>query len=294
MLLPLLILIITVSFSFASIESEFNHDFLTKINQENSLTRTEVRRTEKMGRGVYATTDIERDDVLFTVRILSLQLQHSRQFISIQNQKVPLDNVVCVQTIQKFRPRLMEYVDRNEISSEDAMALYLIEERADPESRFQTWFPLMPNEFESPPFFNKEELNLLKGDDIYQKAVNARRTYRRNFDRIQENVKDADFSYEDYVWAKHMIESRAWHLRGKQYLVPMADFFNHRPHPSVKYEDYVPDVRGEFFEKHHRITDCCAEVVADRPAKKGAEVYETYVLIVFMFLSLFLSKKKNV
>ena len=73
MLLPLLILIITVSFSFASIESEFNHDFLTKINQENSLTRTEVRRTEKMGRGVYATTDIERDDVLFTVRTLYLQ-----------------------------------------------------------------------------------------------------------------------------------------------------------------------------------------------------------------------------
>ena len=150
---------------------------------------------------------------------------------------------MCVQTIQKFRPRLMEYVDRNEISSEDAMALYLIEERADPESRFQTWFPLMPNEFESPPFFNKEELNLLKGDDIYQKAVNARRTYRRNFDRIQENVKDADFSYEDYVWAKHMIESRAWHLRGKQYLVPMADFFNHRPHPSVKYVVFEREAR---------------------------------------------------
>ena len=195
---------------------------------------------------------------------------------------------MCVQTIQKFRPHLMEYVDRNEISSEDAMALYLIEERADPESRFQTWFPLMPDEFESPPFFNKEELSLLKGDDIYQKAVNARRTYRRNFDRIQENVKDADFSYEDYVWAKHMIESRAWHLRGKQYLVPMADFFNHRPHPSVKYEDYVPDVRGEFFEKHHRITDCCAEVVADRPAKKGAEVYETYV-----HFTCFLSRKRK-
>jgi len=169
----------------------------------------------------------------------------------------------------------MDYVNSDKISEEDAMALYLIEERANPESRFRTWFPLMPTEFESPPFFNQDELKLLKGDDIYQKAVNARRTYRRSFQRIQENTQEK-MKYEDYVWAKHMIESRAWHLRGKQYLVPMADFFNHRPHPSVKYEDYVPDMRGEFFEKHHRVTDCCAEIVADRDAEKGSQVYETY------------------
>ena len=82
LLLPLLISI-TISSSYASIESDFNHVFLTKINQENSLTRTEVRSTEKMGRGVYATTDIQQDDVLFTVRThshSSIQFQYPHKY----------------------------------------------------------------------------------------------------------------------------------------------------------------------------------------------------------------------
>ena len=60
----------------SSIESEFNNVFLSQIIKKESLTRTEVRHTAEMGRGVYATTDVEQGDVLFTVRTKDVLLHH--------------------------------------------------------------------------------------------------------------------------------------------------------------------------------------------------------------------------
>ena len=60
--------------SSSSIESEFNNVFLSQIIKKESLTRTEVRHTAEMGRGVYATTDVEQGDVLFTVRTKDVHL----------------------------------------------------------------------------------------------------------------------------------------------------------------------------------------------------------------------------
>ena len=55
--------------NFENAESEFNSEFLRSLNKEGSVTRTHVKSTPKMGRGVFASTDVKADDVLFTVRV---------------------------------------------------------------------------------------------------------------------------------------------------------------------------------------------------------------------------------
>lgn len=240
-----------------------NEDSSTSTSSESPLN-IRVLSTEKMGRGLYATSDIASGDVLISV---------------------PLTDVVCLDTVERSdHAAVFAAVSKGT----DKLALYLLSEKYKGElSRFFSWFPLMPTVFESPPFFTDAELELLRGDPLFDKALGAKTEYRRAYEHVRDHViakfpdafggeNSACCTYEEYAWARHMIESRAWHLRGRQYLVPMADFFNHRPHPSQKREDYVPDVRGEFFEKHHRVSSNRAELIADRPARAGDQIFETY------------------
>ena len=246
-------------------ESTFN-ERMKRWYRESGRTEGElpgrIASTKGMGRGLYASRDVKEGEVVISV---------------------PLEDVVCEKTVGESI-----YADafRTVSSGTDRLALYVLAEKYNPKSRFASWFPLMPKEFESPPFFTDEEIELLRGDDIYDQAKRMREDMRQSYAFVRKEVltkhpdifggEDSCCTYEEYAWARHMIESRAWHLRGRQYLVPMADFFNHEPHPSQQVEGYVPDVRGEFFLKHHRIVDGYAEVIADRPTKMGEQMFETY------------------
>lgn len=85
-------------------------------------------------------------------------------------------------------------------------------------------------------------------NDRYVEVVEELKLWERQYDLLSASVlekfpeifPEGCCSFEEYKWARHMIESRAWHLRGKQHLAPMADFFNHEPLPSMTY-DTEPD-----------------------------------------------------
>ena len=89
----------------------------------------------------------------------------------------------------------------------------------------------------------------------YVEVVEELKLWERQYDLLSASVlekfpeifPEGCCSFQEYKWARHMIESRAWHLRGKQHLAPMADFFNHEPLPSMTYDTEPDEVRVSLF-----------------------------------------------
>jgi hypothetical protein len=225
-----------------------------------TVNRVEVRTTEKMGRGVYALETIKEETPLL---------------------KIPRKYIICLDTVENSESAFI--YQRIEKAS-DVLTLFILEQKAKGEtSIFKPWLDVMPQDFGSPLFATDKELEMLKGNKMYEEVIAELKVWEKHYDLLSASVlekfpevfPDDCCTFQDYKWARHMIESRAWHLRGQQHLAPMADFFNHEPLPSMTY-DTEPDERGEAFLAHHHVTPTFVEVLADRTHTQAEQVFECY------------------
>ena len=74
-----------------------------------------------------------------------------------------------------------------------------------------------------------------------------------------------------FLWAGSVVGSRAMTIRGNKYLVPVADFHNHLPHPEQR-----DGSNGERFLAFHSLHQDRFVVKADRPAIAGEQAFEDY------------------
>lgn len=94
-----------------------------------------------------------------------------------------------------------------------------------------------------------------------------------------------------YLWGRNMVDSRAWNMHGKKFLVPGADFFNHKEdHEDLTFDYrknyYGTPVRSSKFLETHRIGAAIGgapslrvmEVRSDRSGTgtAGAQLFESY------------------
>jgi hypothetical protein len=220
-------------FTITPLDQAFN-DWFRAITKPfgAGVNAVEIRTTATMGRGVYALDHIAEEAPLL---------------------RIPREYVVCVDTVEQSESALVyERVQK----ASDKLTLFILEQKAKgAASRFKPWLDVMPREFGSPFFATPEELRFLRGDALHGEVVAELKAWEKQYDLLAASVLEkfpevfpaGCCGFDDYKWARHMIESRAWHLRGNQYLAPMADFFNHDLVPSMTYDKEPDEVRFRVF-----------------------------------------------
>lgn len=147
------------------------------------------------------------------------------------------------------------------------LAAFLLHARARREPRLEPWLDSLPASFDRHPVsFGPATLALLEGSSA-----------RRDVERIQAGLEGhhreaaagaelAGCTWEDFLWARCIIATRAFHVRDAQrslrMLVPMADMLDHGSDPSCRWS-HAPDT-GAF------------HVAALRPLEAGDELTVSY------------------
>ena len=124
-------------------------------------------------------------------------------------------------------------------SSHTWLALYLIEEKQNPNSFWKPYIDIIPPVYgDFPQFYSKSELSQLKGsfilDMIKSRNLNLEKEFKNLIKAIP--VFGKKISLRDYVWARIAIVSRVFQITYSdkdttQGLVPIADMLNHSKTP---------------------------------------------------------------
>lgn len=141
------------------------------------------------------------------------------------------------------------------------------------------WAPyldLIPgvNELESPLFYSKHQMELLKGTDMYEAVLNYKEKVEHKYNVIASKVfefypevfKTQIFTLENYRWAYGILDSRSIWWSGQRHLVPLLDMINcaEGPDPSR--------VHSTSYDEETQT----AVTAAKWQFEKGQEVFENY------------------
>eukprot|EP00981_Chlorochromonas_danica_P006526 scaffold1420_cov182-Ochromonas_danica.AAC.4 len=166
--------------------------------------------------------------------------------------------------------------------SEVALTLWILYERYHPHTTFKDYLEVLPKHVPSLLTFSLEELKELQNESLEKEALQLQQSLEEEFVSFQSKRNESvnplpsllsAITYEDYVWASTIINSRGLRFRGEVYLAPMADLFNYETH----YEKREAN-SGEFFLKHHVLDKSTGSITvyADRSQVKGLQLFEDY------------------
>ena len=141
------------------------------------------------------------------------------------------------------------------------------------------WWPYLsllpqPSELETPLYYSDEELSRLKEHPVFSKVIEIKKNVREVFKRVKSFILDRygpDFfpsevyTFENYLWAHTILDSRSIWWGGERHLVPMLDFVNCKAGTNTT---RVHSTREN--EKGEAIT------LADRSFRNGSEIFEDY------------------
>ena len=127
------------------------------------------------------------------------------------------------------------------------MAFYLMAEiknkKDDPnyKGKFDQYISALPADVKDfPACFSDEELNLLKGSVIYDKAIERRKGYENDYQLLCQIIPEfKEFTLEDYMYATIMCQSRSFEFtvegQSQRFLCPIADMLDHKHPPENKW-----------------------------------------------------------
>lgn len=159
------------------------------------------------GRGIIATLDIHKDEVLFRLpRSLILSVRES-----------------------KYR----KFIERIDVDGWKPLMLAIVRERFNKASKWKPYFDILPADFgHMPMLWKKEELQFLKGTSLLEKFGDPVEDFNNNFKLYLEKLKS--FKGQDlfdlYNYAGSLISSYSFtgDTTDEVIMVPLADLFNHR------------------------------------------------------------------
>ena len=97
------------------------------------------------------------------------------------------------------------------------MALFIMEERRNPNSRFRDFIGLLPTDMSSfPLFYSNEDLEWLEGTDLIRNIKEQKDTLSKSYSTIVSSVFGFSeaFSYREFLETYMQVSSRAFHLAG--------------------------------------------------------------------------------
>ncbi|CAM4792055.1 unnamed protein product [Rotaria magnacalcarata] len=153
---------------------------------------------------------------------------------------VPLSMIITTDTIMNsssFSP----LIDKDPLlrsMPNVALALFLLHER--PQSKWQPYINILPTDFNTPLYFNYDQLNRLKSSaalcDIltHIQRIARQYCYLHNLLKGQPTLSKLaeNFSYDAYRWAVSVVSTRQNNILNDQgvpqlSLIPVMDFLNH-------------------------------------------------------------------
>ncbi|KAG1688442.1 hypothetical protein DVH05_003647 [Phytophthora capsici] len=218
----------------------------------------------EMGRGIVALQAVkESDELLF----------------------VPKDIIICYDTIAKewkAESKLRNKFAKLENDQDELLTAFLILEQAKGQaSRWAPYLQLLPsfasrNDVASPLLFDTEEdIEALQDERMIQSAKaerqRATKAYSR-FKRLFHSVLDGNsLILPQYLWARFLVNSRAFSIRGQRVLVPFGDIFNGKPDSEARQHD-----NGQRFLEFHDLKTEGMTIRADRDTPSKQQLFEDY------------------
>lgn len=163
-------------------------------------------------------------------------------------------------------------------------AFLILEQQKGEASRWFPYIQLLPSftgsntgqDGPSPLFFRSmQDIHELQDERIISMAREERDTAQQSYQRFMQHFRrNMPSSIDDrqlYLWARFLVNSRAFSLNGKRYLVPFADFFNGRGQQQTRAHD-----NGQHFLRYHVLQDAGMMIKADRATPHGHQVFEDY------------------
>ena len=173
------------------------------------------------------------------------------------------------------------------LGADAALSAWLLLEKHNEKSFFKPYIDVMPKYVSSLVYFNTGELVELQTASLTKEAIEMQNSARVDYEAFliayesimkQRGVtitSESTISYEEYLWAMSMFNSRGLRFQGPVYMAPMADIFNYQHHPSPR-----PPNNGDFFAKHHKLDKQGITIFSDRDhhstAANPLQVYEDY------------------
>jgi hypothetical protein len=203
-----------------------------------------------MGRGVVATEDITKGTTLLQVPI---EMTISEEAVWMRATKDGL--------YKTLKEKL--HGSRSDII---AVAFLLLEKALGDKSDYAPYIALLPTSIPGLVTFNTDELSELHNAKLMQEVEAEQQQMRGKYDNMRKSLDGflpeeilSYFTYENFVWADLIIDSRALRFHGQAYLIPFSDMFNYSPHPNKREAQ-----QGEFYLAHHKLTDTDISILADR------------------------------
>eukprot|EP01083_Nonionella_stella_P108529 315780_1 len=160
-----------------------------------------------------------------------------------------------------------------EVNAHTFLAVYLLEHKADPNSKFRYYIATLPKDYKNVPInFDEHEMSFLVGSMSIRKIMDKKQqlwdSYRAVCARIPEFQER--FSFDDFVWARTVVITRIFglmiHGTKTEALVPIADMLNHEHSHRVQTAWGFSDRRNGYLMGVHQ----------NGYFRKGAELFDTY------------------
>jgi histone-lysine N-methyltransferase SETD3 len=130
------------------------------------------------------------------------------------------------------------------------LAIFILEEMESGQSFFKPYLDILPRKFDNFPMrWSDNELEWLKGSNIYDQTVSRRKHTKHTYNRACKLLPGfSRFPFSLFFWAKLAVSSRTFgvEVNGHDFsaMVPFADMLNHHQPSDVRW--YYSDERQCF------------------------------------------------
>jgi len=269
-------------------------DAFTKWFEKNQgvLNGIEVYNFREMGNGFRATSSIQENDLVL---------------------KVPNHLILTIENMKDHPSQIIRWFYQyfHSISSEQAIIMWLLyEKNLGILSSFYEYIQILPEKVPSLIYFSDDEVQELQDSWFAEETLAYQREVQTNYQQFLEALRQmlveksndispivkqvflpparsssaadgfsvetlqAKFTFDDYLWALSILNSRALRFHGEIHLIPMADIFNYEKHHQPRQQD-----NGNFFLQHHRLDPKTRSIsiYADRNIEAvGEQLFEDY------------------
>ncbi|KAE9101480.1 hypothetical protein PF010_g14439 [Phytophthora fragariae] len=230
----------------------------------NVSSKIAIQTFPGMGRGVVALQSVEENDELLFV---------------------PKSIIICYDTITQnwsSQPKLKRKLERLQQDQEELLTAFLLLEQAKGhESQWAPYLNLLPSfssrtDVASPLLFSSDDaVEALQDERIIEAAKAERQRAKKAHGRFKRLFRhmlgDNSLELSRYLWARFLVNSRAFSIQGQRVLVPFGDIFNGEPDDQVRKHD-----NGQRFLQFHDLQPMGMTVRADRGTPGGKQLFEDY------------------
>ena len=126
------------------------------------------------------------------------------------------------------------------------ISLYIMEERRNPVSTWRDYIALLPKDWSSVPlFYSEDELDWLKGSDVFQEILLDKKNLKADYSMITKNIPEFtyEYSFREFLETYAAVQSRAFQQessgRNNVVLVPFIDLFSQSNESGIDYTEKI-------------------------------------------------------